>query len=135
MNYLYLLTVTSEHSEEVTSFFEKIVHMIVPEIIGIIELMGIFVIVVGSLKAFYMYISSLIKHIHYPVKLSLGNALALGLEFKMGSEILKTVTIREFREIMILGAIIILRALLSILIHYEVKNEKEHNKNITDIEF
>ena len=89
----------------------------------------------ASLKAFVMYINSLIKHTHYPVKLSLGNALALGLEFKMGSEILKTVTIRTIDEIMILGAIIVLRALLSILIHYEVKNEKAHNKNIADIDF
>ena len=134
MNWL-ILTETVEKTEEVHSFFEGIVHLIVPEIIGIIELMGIFIIVVGSLKAFVMYVNSLIKHIHYPVKLSLGNALALGLEFKMGSEILKTVTIREFDEIMILGAIIVLRALLSVLIHYEVKNEKEHNKNLADIDF
>ena len=134
MNWL-ILTETVEKTEEIHSFFEGIVHLIVPEIIGIIELMGIFIIVVGSLKAFVMYVNSLIKHIHYPVKLSLGNALALGLEFKMGSEILKTVTIREFDEIMILGAIIVLRALLSVLIHYEVKNEKEHNKNLADIDF
>ncbi len=134
MNWL-LLTTTVKQTEEIHSFFESIVHLIVPEIIGIIELMGIFIIIVGSLKAFVMYINSLIKHTHYPVKLSLGNALALGLEFKMGSEILKTVTIRTIDEIMILGAIIVLRALLSILIHYEVKNEKAHNKNIADIDF
>ena len=53
----------------------------------------------------------------------------------MGSEILKTVMIKDIDEIMILGAIIVLRALLSILIHYEVKNEKAHNQNIADIEF
>ena len=117
------------------AFFESIVEMIVPEIIGIIELMGIIVIVVGSLKAFCMYAVSIIRHAHYPIKLSLGNALALGLEFKMGAEILKTVTIRTLNEIMILGAIIVLRALLSILIHYEVKNEKQHNQNLADIDF
>ena len=117
------------------AFFESLVHLIVPEIIGIIELMGIAVIIVGSIKAFYMYGRSLLNHLHYPIKLSLGNSLALGLEFKMGAEILKTVMIQEINEIMILGAIIILRALLSILIHYEVKSEKEHNKNIADVEF
>ena len=135
MNWITLLTTTVEQAEEVTSFFESIVHVIVPEIIGIIELMGIFIIVVGSIKAFVMYVNSLIKHTHYPIKLSLGNALALGLEFKMGSEILKTVTIRDFDEIKILGAIIVLRALLSILIHYEVKSEKEHNQDLVNIEF
>lgn len=122
-------------SSHAGGFFESIVSAIVPEIIGIIELMGILVIVVGSLKAFYMYGRSILKHVHYPIKLSLGNSLALGLEFKMGAEILKTVTIRTLDEIMILGAIIVLRALLSILIHFEVKSEKEHNQEISDTEF
>ena len=71
------------------AFFENIVRIIVPEIIGIIELMGVIVIIVGSIKAFYMYGRSLLNHFHYPIKLSLGNSLALGLEFKMGAEILK----------------------------------------------
>lgn len=125
----------AETSQESVAFFEHIVQIIVPEITGIIELMGIIVIIVGSIKSFYMYGRSILKHVHYPIKLSLGNSLALGLEFKMGAEILKTVTIRTIDEIMILGAIIVLRALLSVLIHYEVKNEKEHNQDITDIEY
>ncbi|WP_294562183.1 DUF1622 domain-containing protein [uncultured Traorella sp.] len=129
------LLLFSEAATENVAFFERIVEFIVPEIIGIIELMGIIVIVVGSVKSFYMYGRSLLKHVHYPIKLSLGNALALGLEFKMGAEILKTVTIRTINEIMILGAIIVLRALLSVLIHYEVKNEKEHNQDMVDMEF
>lgn len=120
---------------EQTAFFEHIVEIIVPEIIGIIELMGILIIVVGSLKAFYMYGRSFFVHAHYPIKLSLGNSLALGLEFKMGAEILKTVMIRSLDEILILGAIIVLRAILSVLIHFEVKSEKEHNQNISEIDF
>lgn len=129
------LLLLAETNQESVAFFEHIVQIIVPEITGIIELMGIIVIIVGSIKSFYMYGRSILKHVHYPIKLSLGNSLALGLEFKMGAEILKTVTIRTIDEIMILGAIIVLRALLSVLIHYEVKNEKEHNQDITDIEY
>ena len=129
------LLLLAETSQESVAFFEHIVQIIVPEITGIIELMGIIVIIVGSIKSFYMYGRSILKHVHYPIKLSLGNSLALGLEFKMGAEILKTVTIRTIDEIMILGAIIVLRALLSVLIHYEVKNEKEHKQDITDIEY
>ena len=113
------LLLLAETNQESVAFFEHIVQIIVPEITGIIELMGIIVIIVGSIKSFYMYGRSILKHVHYPIKLSLGNSLALGLEFKMGAEILKTVTIRTIDEIMILGAIIVLRALLSVLIHYE----------------
>ena len=41
----------------------------------------------------------------------------------MGAEILKTVLIRDMNEIWILGSIIVLRALLSFLIHYEMKHQ------------
>lgn len=57
------------------------------------------------------------------IKLMLGSALELGLQYKMGAEILKTVLIRDMNEIWILGSIIVLRALLSFLIHYEMKHE------------
>ena len=44
----------------------------------------------------------------------------------MGEEKLKTVLIREMSEIYILGAIILLRAFLTVLIHFEVKAEMQH---------
>ena len=51
--------------------------------------------------------------------------LATGLEFKMAAEILNTVLIRELSELYVLGAVILLRAILSVLIHFEMKhNEK-----------
>ena len=111
------------------SLLESLVQTCVPEIIHLIELIGIFVITVGSFKAFIFFVFSVLKRNHYPIKLELGNALALGLEFKMGAEILKTVIIRTPEEIFILGAIIVLRALLSVLIHFEVKSEKEHGSH------
>ena len=57
-------------------------------------------------------------------RLQLAKGMALGLEFKLGSEILRTVIVREFREIWLVGAIILLRASLTLLIHGEIKNEE-----------
>ena len=54
----------------------------------------------------------------------LANGLALSLEFKMAAEILKTVIIRDIEELMVLGAVIVLRALLSFLIHFEMKHSQ-----------
>ena len=53
--------------------------------------------------------------------------LALSLEFKMAAEILKTVLVRDMTELMVLGAVIILRALLSFLIHFEMKQHDTSN--------
>ena len=57
-------------------------------------------------------------------RLQLAKGMALGLEFKLGSEILRTVIVREFREIWLVGAIILLRASLTLLIHWEITNEE-----------
>ena len=52
---------------------------------------------------------------HHPVGLC--QSLALGLEFKLGGEILRTVMVRDWQEIGIVAAIITLRALLNFIIH------------------
>lgn len=106
--------------------FHHLLVTITPEIIAFIELIGILIITIGSLKAFYKYIIAMFTGRYYPIKIELGNALALGLEFKMGAEILKTLLIRDMQEIYILGAVILLRAFLALLIHYEVKAELQH---------
>lgn len=41
----------------------------------------------------------------------------------MAAEILKTVLVRDLQELMVLGAVILLRATLSLLIHFEMKKD------------
>ena len=43
-------------------------------------------------------------------RITLAKGLAMGLEFKLGSEILRTVVVRECKEISIVAGIILLRA-------------------------
>ena len=54
----------------------------------------------------------------------LARGLAAGLEFKMGSEILRTVIVQNFSEIGMVAGIILLRAVLAFLIHWEIRNEQ-----------
>ena len=63
------------------------------------------------------------------VKFDLANGLATALEFKMATEILKTVLIREMSELLILGAVILLRAILSVLIPFEINSHKKEIKD------
>ncbi len=100
---------------------EQIIETILPPVVGVLELMGIFAVVVSALHAFAEYIGNTFMHRHFTLKFDLADGLATGLEFKMAAEILKTVLVREMHELMMLGAIIALRALLSLLIHLEMK--------------
>ena len=101
---------------------EELIAQILPWIIGILELMGIFVVLVSAVGAFIRYLRGLITRKEVDVKFAFANGLATSLEFKMAAEILKTVLVRELSELVVLGAVILLRALLSLLIHFEMKD-------------
>lgn len=109
----------------------NILHTIIetglPYIISALEIMGIFVVTWTAIKSFWEYIQNAFMKKHLDLKFNLANGLATGLEFKMASEILKTVLVRDMEELYILGAVILLRALLSVLIHFEMKEEKHEN--------
>lgn len=103
---------------------EHIINTLIPIVIEMLELMGTTVIIIAGIKAFYQFLVSLVKHVDYSIKVDLAQALALALEFKLGGEILKTVIVRNLDEMYILAAIIILRAILTFVIHWEIKSEQ-----------
>jgi uncharacterized membrane protein len=95
----------------------------------VLELFGAFIIISFAVYAFVNHFRNPLtnKNIE-PIRLALAKRLALGLEFKMGAEILKTVVVSTMEEVLILAAIIALRVILNLIIHWEIKNvERQHN--------
>ena len=83
----------------------------------VLELFGIIVLVSTAVSCFVQWI----RNKRQLIRLNLAQGIALALEFKMGGEVLRTVVVREWSELGILGAIIVLRAMLTFLIHWEIK--------------
>ena len=104
--------------------YEMILHDLAEFTVHTLELIGILIIISGSVRAIVQVLSSIKKKSANNVVITLGRALAVALEFKMGAEIVNTVIVRELRELCILGVVIALRAVLAVLIHWEIKNEK-----------
>ena len=86
----------------------------------LLELFGIIVLVFSAVKCFVQWIRK-----DSNLRLNLAQGIALSLEFKMGSEVLRTVIVRDWEELGILGAVIFLRGLLTFLIHWESKHEEK----------
>lgn len=86
----------------------------------LVELVGVGVLLWSVLRA----LISLLRH-KKKMRLELAEGIALALEFKMGGELLRTVIVREWTELLILGAVIALRAALTFLIHWEIGLEKK----------
>lgn len=103
---------------------EHAISPILEILIPICELMGITVVAISTLSAFGRYIRMLVTREVSDIKFRLASGLALSLEFKMAAEILKTVQVRSFEELTVLSIVIALRALLSFLIHFEMKHKE-----------
>ena len=105
--------------------FHEISQTIVPIIVFILEVMGLFIVFWTCVKAFGEYIQNTFMKKHNKIQTHLAKGLATGLEFKLGAEILKTLIVHDLDELLVLGAVFALRALMSILIHFELKHSKD----------
>lgn len=101
---------------------EGFLHYVVEGGILIFEYIGVGIIIFTCLISFYKYLSH-----KDDTRIYLAKGLAMGLEFKLGSEILRTVIVRQWEEIGIVAGIIVLRAALTFLIHWEIKQEEKES--------
>lgn len=88
----------------------------------VLEICGVVIILFHSLHIFWDFIRKPVKDEGRYVRLTLARRLALGLEFKLAAEILRTVVVRSLEEVFILGSVVALRGILSLIIHWEIKN-------------
>ena len=105
--------------EGVVAIFELLVRYAVL----LLELVGVAVILFSAGRA---GVSLLRKSRR--VRLELAEGIALALEFKLGAELLRTLTVRDWEELLILGAVILLRAAMTFLIQWEIRIEKRSER-------
>ncbi len=104
---------------EIYELLEQLLTHVVDIAILTFEFVGVFVIIISGCRGILDYVRK-----NPQIRLNLATGMALGLEFKLGSEILRTVIVRQLSEVGIVAAIIALRAALTFLIHWEIKVEK-----------
>ncbi|ABX42823.1 DUF1622 domain-containing protein [Lachnoclostridium phytofermentans] len=100
-------------------FLHETLRVIVDIAILLFEYVGVLILILSGIRGVFQYFRR-----NELTRLNLAKGMAMGLEFKLGSEILRTVIVRDFQEILTVGSIILLRAALTFLIHWEIKNEE-----------
>lgn len=108
--------------KEIIELLQEIVHHAAEIGIVIAEVIGISILIITAVKCFVKYFR---KDEH--VRLELAQGIALALEFKLGGEVLHTVTVSQddWVALLFLGGIIALRAVLTLLLHWEIKIEED----------
>jgi len=102
--------------ENIEHIFEMVVHFC----ILLIELAGTVVIVWSMFRGFIGFVKK-----DENTRIQLAQGIMLGLEFKIGSEVLRSVIVSSWNELGTLAAIILLRSLLTLLLHWEIEAEEK----------
>jgi uncharacterized membrane protein len=118
--------------DQLVTHFKSFLYFAAEISANLLELIGIVIIIVGSCRALIKLIKCLLERKSLHVVIDLGKALSLALEFKMGAEIIKTVIIHNLEELAMLGIVILIRALLAFIIHWEIRMEEKAEERLSE---
>lgn len=86
------------------------------------EAVGIIILMLSGIRGFYWFVCRKnLRHIH----LQLAHGMSIALGFMLGGEILRTVTSSGWETSINIGLLIILRASMTFLLHWEAKAEEK----------
>jgi len=107
---------------------EELLQEAVNVLVVVVEACGAAVIIVGAVWAFLRFLWVGLRHrddrAFVPVRLTLGRFLALGLEFQLASDVLRTAVAPSYREIGQLAAIAAIRTALNYFLGKEIAEER-----------
>lgn len=102
----------------------EIIHTLIQELakitISCLDLISILIVIIYSIIG----LINLLKK-ENQTKYMVLQALSLALTFRLSSEIVRTITVHTMDEIIQIAAIIAIKAAITFLIHWEIKNEEE----------
>ena len=108
------------HIEEITEAFKEVVSHVAEISVNFMELLCICIVVFTTFVAFF----KLLRH-EKSARVYLLHGQSIGLTFKLGSEILRTITVRNMDEIMQIAMLILIKAAMTWLIHWELTDTDE----------
>ena len=99
------------------------------------EIAAALVIGVAVIRGLATYLQQLLSHRQHidateVIRLQLGRVLALGLEFTIASDILRTAVAPTRQDIINLGAIVLLRTLLNYFLEREIRQGEQRNSSV-----
>lgn len=112
----------------VTHGMEGFLETAVPMISGLAEIIGLFIIVTSLVKATYHYVRTTFFHDRYDFHHEMSTGLTTALEFLMSAEIAKTFLLQNLESVIPLAATFALRALMSLLLHVEMRADHKGEK-------
>ncbi len=106
--------------EDILQLVQKYFELVIEWAVLLCELIGVIMIVLTAIRGVIAWIR---KNPH--ARLIAAEGIAIALTFKMGGEVLRTVIVRDWQELLILGAVVLLRVVMAVIIHFEIRSERQ----------
>src|SRR5215213_1032379 len=94
----------------------------------VVEAIGAAIVGFGAVASASRYVLTLVglrEDSNTEIRLYLGRFLALGLEFQIGADILSTAVAPTFDDVLLLGAIVVIRTALNYFLSKELERERQ----------
>ncbi|NLJ89338.1 MAG: DUF1622 domain-containing protein [Clostridiales bacterium] len=102
------------------TWFTNILFYVVEFGTFLFEFIGVGILLSSGVKTLISYIRR-----NKTVDTQLAKGLSTGLEFLLGGEVLHTILVRDIKELAMIGGLILLRGLLTLFIHWDIKSARE----------
>lgn len=102
---------------------EELLSSVILLAVHLLEVFGAAIILFAGTSTFVQFLRT--SKDGREVRLTFARFLVFGLEFKLAGEILRTVIVRTMTEVLILASVIALRAILNLIVHWEIRQEKQ----------
>ncbi len=106
---------------------EELLRSAVENLVRLVEAAGVLVIFTGAAVAAVLFLRALPKRDpreFVPVRLTLARYLALGLEFQLASDVMRTAVAPTFEELGKLAAVAAIRTALNFFLAREIREEQ-----------
>lgn len=104
--------------------FELVFRTAIEYCIMLLEIVGAIIILISAAQALIL----LLKNNHHGSKIMLSEGITTSLSFLLGSEVLKTLIAPDWRDLGMTCAILLMRAAMTVLLHWEKKTEEKEEE-------
>ncbi len=92
----------------------------------LLELTGAAIIILVAFQTLCRFVRLKYRQTSTDLRIRMGRGIALGLLFYLAAEVLRLITIRDYTDLAIVSAIIVLHVIVSVLVSWEVGHSLKH---------
>lgn len=91
-----------------------------------LELISVIIVAYSALTTLVKYLMTKFEFTDKHAKIEFSRALEMALAYMMGAEMLKSLIVHAKEQLITLGALIIMRAAIALILHFEAEADSRH---------